>query len=442
MKIVIWGAGIRGKRLVRSLEPGTVVAIIDNDPNKIGTYYMDCPIISLDEYVEKFAAYFILISLFRPDDIIDQLETRGIFSYFDTLNCPDEISSTRGHNELNAYLDGLNQGKRYGIYGTNFYSIYVYERMQRKGIGTLFLILETDTEPSKDLLIRSAFDSFHFLRVEDCDKEVDSIFVATGKSREVQALEEKIGNNIYVEDIFDLTRKIPTYPNQELKRFKNIHEGERCFIVATGPSLSMEDLNILHKHGEKTISMNRIYLAFEKTKWRPEYYMVGDWRCIKEDGEEIKRLPIRNKFISDSYMEFWRGDIPEGVYRFHEDHTYMEGGKKVSFSDELVYRTCASGTITYECIQLAVYLGFKDIYLLGVDFNFLGDYKDLSNHFIETYYDEKSEAAKTANFWDKESLAAYKAAKEYADAHGIHIYNATRGGKLEVFERVDFDTLF
>lgn len=39
-------------------------------------------------------------------------------------------------------------------------------------------------------------------------------------------------------------------------------------------------------------------------------------------------------------------------------------------------------------------------------------------------------------------LRGYVAAKQYADSHGIKIYNATRGGKLEVFTRVDFGSLF
>lgn len=438
MKIVIWGAGVRGKRLVGLLEPGTVMAIIDNDPGKIGTQYINCPIISLDEYVEKYTAYFILISPLRPEDIIYQLEERGIYNYFDTLNCPYEICYTRGYDGLNAYLEELNQGKRYGIYGTNFYGIYAYERMRRKGIGSLYLIPEIGIGQRREELIRNAFDFVRIASAEDCEKEVDRILVATGKSRDVQALKDRIGKNVAVEDIFDLSRKIPSYFNQQLKQFKNIHEGERCFIVATGPSLKMEDLDILHQYGEKTISMNRGYLAFEKTDWRPEYYMVSDWRSIKENGEEIKRLPIKNKFIADTYMEFWRGDVPEGIYRFHAHHVDISG-EKVPFSYELVYGVYNKGTVTYNCIQLAVYLGFTEIYLLGVDFDFHGDYNSKSNHFIDTYYNENSE---TSYFWDKESLASYEAAKEYADAHGIHIYNATRGGKLEVFERVDFDTLF
>ena len=39
-------------------------------------------------------------------------------------------------------------------------------------------------------------------------------------------------------------------------------------------------------------------------------------------------------------------------------------------------------------------------------------------------------------------LKGYQMCKNYADTHGIKIYNATRGGMLEIFERVDFDSLF
>ncbi len=438
MKIVLWGAGIRGKRLVKLLEPGMVLAIIDNDQNKIGTQYIECPIISLEEYIKHYSNYFILISVLRPEDIIQQLEQRGIHSYFDTLNCPFEMLTLKGHDDLHTYLDALNQGKSYGIYGTNFYSIYVYDRMQRKGGENLYLIPEVGIGQSKVNLLKEAFKSIRIRAVQNCGNCVDKIFVATGRSKDVQALTKKIGGAVPVEDIFDLSRKIASYRNQQLGQFRNIHKGERCFIIATGPSLTMEDLNILHQREEKTISMNRVYLAFEKTKWRQEYYIVSDWRCIKENGEEIKRIPIKYKFIADSYMEFWKGYIPKGIYRFHAHNVYISG-EKVPFSDELIYGTYSKATVTYDCVQLAVYLGFEEIYLIGVDFDFAVDYKNKKNHFIETYYNENSE---TSYFWDRESLEVYRSAREYADAHGIKIYNATRGGKLEIFERRNFDELF
>lgn len=44
-------------------------------------------------------------------------------------------------------------------------------------------------------------------------------------------------------------------------------------------------------------------------------------------------------------------------------------------------------------------------------------------------------------FVDQVTLA-YQSAKQYANQHDFKIYNATRGGKLEIFERVDFNDLF
>ena len=91
--------------------------------------------------------------------------------------------------------------------------------------------------------------------------------------------------------------------------------------------------------------------------------------------------------------------------------------------------------MTYAAIQLAAYMGFAEIYLLGVDFTYCGSSQKTYAHF---YKEEKLISVGA----DKHVLLAYKAAKKYADENNILIYNATRGGKLEVFQRVNFDDLF
>ena len=59
-----------------------------------------------------------------------------------------------------------------------------------------------------------------------------------------------------------------------LKKYKNIHKGQRCFIIGTGPSLSVEDLEKLK--GEITFGSNRIFEIYSQTDWRPTYYMNQD----------------------------------------------------------------------------------------------------------------------------------------------------------------------
>ena len=76
------------------------------------------------------------------------------------------------------------------------------------------------------------------------------------------------------------------------------------------------------------------------------------------------------------------------------------------------------------------------IYLLGVDFSY-GRNKSGQKY---THFHEEKEL--TATGFSQYDGASYEAAEAYTKKHGIKIYNATRGGYLEVFERVNFDNLF
>ena len=108
-------------------------------------------------------------------------------------------------------------------------------------------------------------------------------------------------------------------------------------------------------------------------------------------------------------------------------------------------------------LQLAVYMGFEQIYLLGMDFNYSVEQhkdgsitkNDVCNHMeimeIEhKMFDELiKERYGVTYLADVDlQLAAFQSAKKYTDEHNIQIFNATRGGKLEAFKRVEFEQLF
>ena len=101
-------------------------------------------------------------------------------------------------------------------------------------------------------------------------------------------------------------------------------------------------------------------------------------------------------------------------------------------------------TVTYDlALQIAAYMGFAEIYLIGIDHSNVGAVTDSRNHFISDYFSsEEFNIYKnvTANF--RAMNLAYQKAELYSRTHGFRIYNATRGGKLEVFDRVDLDDLF
>lgn len=83
----------------------------------------------------------------------------------------------------------------------------------------------------------------------------------------------------------------------KLRKFKNLHTGKRCFIIATAPSLTLEDVNYVKN--EITFSMNSCYKLFDKTDWRPTYYCLEDTSVYERIKDEIDRKELNEVFISD-----------------------------------------------------------------------------------------------------------------------------------------------
>lgn len=113
-------------------------------------------------------------------------------------------------------------------------------------------------------------------------------------------------------------------------------------------------------------------------------------------------------------------------------------------SEDITKGVSRGHTVTFTSIQLAIYMGFKEIYLLGVDFSYSvvidKNGKTFKNDNVQDYFNGKKYDTTMMNY--NGMLHAYQTAKKYCDEHSIIIKNTTRGGKLEVFERVDFDSLF
>lgn len=219
----------------------------------------------------------------------------------------------------------------------------------------------------------------------------------------------------------------------KLKQYEKIHSGERCFIIATGPSLTVNDLEKLRN--EYTFSMNSIYKIFDKTDWRPTYYGIQDKNVYNVLREDIRFCELRKKFIADIITdEFNISDDSILLPLDMLNHLYYKLKKfDTKFSDNAYSIIYDGGTITYTLMQLAVYMGFKEIYLLGCDCDYSGEKQHFDDYGIIVNINDRPET---------KMFKAYKTAKEYADKHDIKIYNASRGGKLEIFERANFDELF
>lgn len=216
----------------------------------------------------------------------------------------------------------------------------------------------------------------------------------------------------------------------KLKSYENIHKGERCFIVATGPSLTISDLELIKD--EVSFSMNSIVKLFKETDWRPTYYGIQDCNVYEKLEEDIIGVykNSENVFISDSIAK--KFDIPHCFKQFPLDAVYHDNQLELNkyfakFSDDFYGIVYDGYSITYSLIELAVYMGFKNICLIGADCSYKRGEK---NHIVDSGNIDKNEEKN-----HEKMIVGYKKAKEYADKEGIKIINCTRGGMLDVYER-------
>lgn len=230
-----------------------------------------------------------------------------------------------------------------------------------------------------------------------------------------------------------------------LKTLKGIHKGERCFVIGNGPSLQAEDLDKLN--GEWTFASNRIYEIFDQTCWRPSFYFAVDPVFLRENLKLLDNYNLSHMFLAVDEKDTV-GHAINKVTRIYFNDSYFKIAKPAVWNDLTSYVSTdisdhfSNGyTVTFQSIQMAIYMGFSEIYLLGVDFNYSVIYDAEGNVHVDEsvtdYFSGKTYPSSLQNY--ESNLQAYNAAREYCDNHSIRIMNATRGGKLEVFERTTLE---
>lgn len=146
----------------------------------------------------------------------------------------------------------------------------------------------------------------------------------------------------------------------KLASFKNIHQGEDCFIIGNGPSLNKMDLAKLNQY--YTFGLNKIYLIFERVDLSLSYYVTVNRLVIERCQNEIQN------FRCPCFLEFTKSKdiIPfkENIYRL------ATTGRPYMFQTDITQKICEGNTVTYVAMQLAYYMGFKRVFLIGVDHNF------------------------------------------------------------------------
>ncbi len=226
---------------------------------------------------------------------------------------------------------------------------------------------------------------------------------------------------------------------KELKQYKNLYKNRRCFIIATGPSLTIEDLQKLK--GEVTFGMNSLCKVFEKSGWETTYFIIQDHGAFLLLKDYLYKLKTSVLFHGDQWFtkEEEKGFQCKHIKfpRYYEHHGYDQTNLHTKFSYDIYKIVYEAYTVAVATLQIAAYMGFSEIYLVGADCNYNMADVDARYCMGMSYGYDSPHFITLAN----KMIYAYSVAKKYLDKRGVKVYNATRGGCLEVFPRVDFDSV-
>lgn len=404
-QIYLFGAGANCAGVVKFFGKEKIKAIIDSDERLQGSLFEDLPIISLQDYIKMNCEEMIVISGFYAANKIAALLTEKHINHF--YVCP--YIQNGFYKDATELVNNLNLFQYSKIYfgSEHPFATLIIEEMGKSGYK----------------------GKFYFADKDSCEVE-DAVFISTNFNEQEASIQKKYKKVI---DINKIYKERYAFKNTSLEKFKNIHRGKRCFIIGNGPSLTYDDLEKLHVENEICFGVNRIYLSFEYTNWRPDYYTACDYFMIKKDAKIIQKL-LMNKFIRYQFRENFFDD----KRKLYEYGGLSNDQKEFPFSDDIVKGIYIGKTVVYDSIQIAAYMGFSEIYLLGVDLtaNMIAEAE--GSHF----YKSPDTNERLARGERNENLRAMRNARKYMESQGRIIKNATRNVDWDELERVDFEQLF
>ena len=218
---------------------------------------------------------------------------------------------------------------------------------------------------------------------------------------------------------------------ERLEEYRHRHGGERCVVVANGASLNRTDLSLLR--GVATIGMNRIHLIQERTAFVPTYLVVVDI--------ETKLEQFRDEFAALKIPRFFNWNAR---HLFNDDPTlmYVKDSPSPKFQPDCT-RVIGSGkSVTYTCLQLAFFMGFTEVILIGKDHDYgvAGKPHELRTStgleaawFVSGYHDAGTKF-RVPDLLGEEY--AYRQARSAYERAGRRVVDATVDGKLTVFEKM------
>jgi hypothetical protein len=257
--------------------------------------------------------------------------------------------------------------------------------------------------------------------------------------------------------IFFEYQKALLYDKNNITRWKELkgrYKGERVFLIGNGPSLNETPLYLLEN--EYTMCFNRFNLMFERLNWLPTFYMSIDSLVAKDISLELNEVveKVEYAFFPNIHTD---GTVFSEFIKKRENILWMSPVFK-GFQFDLP-KVAFGGTVAYPALQVLVYLGFTNIYLVGVDMNYKihettipldnndsnvqANYNDDPNHFDPRYFGKGRKYHQPKKEVVNNILNSFDYASKILNSKsGISVINTNEQSKVESFEKVRYEKLF
>ena len=270
----------------------------------------------------------------------------------------------------------------------------------------------------------------------------------------------KLTKSYLINSLVDVHDLLFTHP--DLKKnieLKDKYNNKRIFILGSGSSILLYDLKVLNS--EYVMTQNSFHMHKDISYVDPNihcvvpYYQSNKEISIWVDyiADMKARMPnslflwgLNTKALIDKYHE----DISEKSYYIRTKYNLLTLKKaKVNISKTIM----TIPTVLTQCLTVAIYLGFKEIYLLGFDLDqichtndqtygrFYGMSKITETEF-EKYANQRLDVETTDGWYTWWLMnKQFFLIKHFADQNNINIVNGTKGGILSYFKREPIENI-
>ena len=270
----------------------------------------------------------------------------------------------------------------------------------------------------------------------------------------------KLTKSYLINSLVDVHDLLFTHP--DLKKnveLKDKYNNKRIFILGSGSSILLYDLKVLSN--EYVMTQNSFHMHKDIS------YVDPNIHCVVPYYQSNKEISIWVDYIADmkarmpNSLFLWGLNTKALIDKYHEDisaKSYYIRTKynlltlkkaKVNISKTIM----TIPTVLTQCLTVAIYLGFKEIYLLGFDLDQICHTNDQTygrfygmSKITETEFEKDANQrldVETTDGWYTWWLMnkQFFLIKHFADQNNISIVNGTKGGILSYFKREPIENI-